>query len=96
MPIESDRNRDVMMEIAHIPGIRALPAVRAPQTEMRAPAVFDIDPSSKPDGDAEQRSWKKAAGAEENEEEELGLDGETTGGGVDLEETPARQVDYFA
>jgi len=85
-----------MMEIAPIPGIRALPAVRAPQAEMRAPAIFDIDPSSRPCADAEQRSRKKAAGAEENEDDDLALEGETAGGGVDLEKAPARQVDYFA
>lgn len=84
------------MEIAPIPGIRALQAVRATQAEMRAPAIFDIDPSSRPGDDAEQRSRRKAAGAEENEEEDLALEGETTGDGVDLDEAPARQVDYFA
>ncbi len=92
----SDRNRVVMMEIAPIPGIRALPAVRAPQAEMRAPAIFDIDPSSRPGDDREHRSRRKAAGAEENEEDDFALEGETAGGGVDLEEAPARQVDYFA
>lgn len=85
-----------MMEIAPIPGIRALPAVRAPQGDMRAPAIFDIDPSSRPGDDAEQRSRRKAAGAEENEEDDFALGDETAGGGVDLEETRARQVDYFA
>ncbi len=85
-----------MMEIAPIPGVRALPAVRAPQAEMRAPAIFDIDPSSRPGDDAERRSRKKAAGAEENEEDELGFEGGTAGRGVDLEEATVRQVDYFA
>lgn len=84
------------MEIAPIPGIRALPAVRAPEAEMRAPAIFDIDPSSKPGDDAEQRSRRKAAGAEENEEDDLALTAETAGGGADPEEASARQVDYFA
>jgi hypothetical protein len=84
------------MEIAPIPGIRALPAVRALQTEMRAPAIFDIDSSSRPGDDAEQRSRRKAAGAEESEEDEFALDGETAGGDPDLEDAPARQVDYFA
>ena len=91
----SDRNRDVMMEIAPIPGIRAVTAVRSPQNEMRAPATFDIDPSSRPGDDAEQRSKRKAAGAEENEDD-LVLESETADGGVDQEDAPARQVDYFA
>lgn len=63
---------------------------------MRAPAIFDIDPSSKPGDDSEQRRRRKAAGAEENEEDDLALDGEEMVGGADPEEVPARQVDYFA
>lgn len=84
------------MEIAPIPGIRALPAVRPPQAEMRAPAIFDIEPSSRPGDDEEQQSRRKAAGAEENEEDDLALEGETVGASMSPEEAPARQVDYFA
>ena len=84
------------MEIAPIPGIRALHAVRSPQTEMRAPAIFDIDSSSRPGDDAEQRNRRKAAGAEENEADDLGPEGEILAGGAELEEAPAKQVDYFA
>jgi len=84
------------MEIAPIPGIRALPAVRPPQAEMRAPAIFDIDSSSRPGDEAEQRNRRKATGAEENEEDDLASAGETADGGVDPEDAPARQVDYFA
>jgi len=84
------------MEIAPIPGVRALPAVRAPQAEMRAPAIFDIDPPSRAGDSAEQRNRRKAAGAEENEDDDLAREGETTDSGADLEEAPARQVDYFA
>ncbi len=92
----SDRNRDVKMEIAAIPGIRALPAVRAPQGDMRAPAIFDIDPSSRPGDGAEQRNRRKAAGAEENEEDEFALEGETAVDGEDLKAPQTKQVDYFA
>jgi hypothetical protein len=63
---------------------------------MRAPAIFDIDSSSRPGDGAEQRNGRKAAGAEENEEDDLALEGGTTGDGADLEERPVRQVDYFA
>lgn len=84
------------MEIAPIPGVRALTAVRATQAEMRAPAIFDIDASSRPSDDAERQSRRKAAGAEENEEDDLALPGETAGAGADLEAAPARRVDYFA
>jgi len=84
------------MEIAPIPGIRALTPVRAVQGEMRPPAIFDIDPSSRPSDGAQQRNGRKAAGAEENEEDDLALEGETTAGGADQEEATPRQVDYFA
>ena len=84
------------MEIAAIPGVRGLPAVRASQAEMRAPPVFDIDPSSRPGDDAEQRNERKAAGAEENEDGDMVPESETGVDGVEMEEAPARQVDYFA
>ena len=84
------------MEIAPIPGVRALAAVRARQGEMRAPAIFDVDPSSRPGDDAGQRGRRKASGAEENEEDDFALEGETLSSGVDLEGKPARQVDYLA
>lgn len=63
---------------------------------MRAPAIFEIDPSSRPGDDPERRSGNKGAGAEENEEDDLALEGETAAREEGLEETPARQVDYFA
>jgi hypothetical protein len=96
LSIYSDSSRDVKMEIAPIPGIRALPAVRAPQTEIRPPSIFDIDASARPGDDGEQRNGRKAAGAEENEEDELALEDETAAGAEALEAAPAKQVDYFA
>jgi len=84
------------MEIAPIPGIRALPAVRAPQAEMRPPTIFDIDASARPGDGGEQRNGRKAAGAEESEDDDLLLEGETAAGAEALEEAPAKQVDYFA
>ena len=76
------------MEIAPIPGIRALPAVKAPQADFRPPEVFDVEGSARP-GDGEgQRHGRKAAGAEENEQDDLMLDAEAEG------EAPS--VDYFA
>ena len=84
------------MEIAPNPGIRALPAVRAPQAEMWAPAIFDIDSSSRPGDGAEQRNGRKASGAEEDEDGDLALEEGPAAVSDDPEETPARQVDYFA
>jgi len=93
------------MEIAPIPGIRALPAVRAPQREMQAPTVFDIDGSEKP-GDGEgQQNGRKAAGAEEDGTDDLLLEGEEaaedgryteSGGEARGGATSEKRVDYFA
>jgi hypothetical protein len=84
------------MEIGPIPGIRALSAVKAPTANLRPPAVFDIDPSAKPSDGREQGSGRKAAGAEENEEDDLMLEGETERSAEAPDEVPGRQVDYFA
>ena len=84
------------MEIGPIPGIRALPAVKASQAELRPPAIFDVMASAKPGDGGAQGSRKKAAGAEENDADELTLEGEIEPGSESREETPVRQVDYFA
>jgi len=84
------------MEIAPIPGIRAVTAVKPREADMRAPAIFDIDASSRPGDGERQRNGKKAAGAEENEEDDLVVEGEAAGKGDELEQSPTRQVDYFA
>jgi len=81
------------MEIGPIPGIRALDAVR--RGDLRAPAVFDIDAAAKPGDGSERRNDRKAAGAEENEEDDLMQDGEMESG-EGKEEVRVRSVDYFA
>lgn len=78
------------MEIGPIPGIRGLAAVAPRQGELRAPAVFDIDAAVKPGEGGQQRNGRKAAGAEENEEDDVML------GGEEIEGSGARSVDYFA
>ena len=70
--------------------------MKAQQGDFRPPAVFDIDASAKPGEGGGQRSSRKAAGAEEDGEEDQLLDGEIEPGDEALEEVPARQVDYFA
>jgi hypothetical protein len=98
LPINRGRKRDakIKMEIAPIPGIRALPAVKAPQADLRPPSVFDIDPSAKPGDGQEQKNGRKAAGAEENDQDDVTLESEAEAGAEEREEVPARQVDYFA
>jgi len=80
------------MEIAPIPGIRALPAVKGPQADLRPPEIFDIQGSARP-GDGEgQRNGRKAAGAEENDKDDLMLDAESGEG----QEGASPSIDYFA
>ena len=70
--------------------------MKAQQGDFRPPAIFDIDASAKPGDGGGQRNSRKAAGAEEVGEEDQLLDGEIEPGDEQLEEVPARQVDYFA
>lgn len=87
-------NREIIMGITPIPGIRTLPAVKAPQGEFSPPEVLDIDGSARPgDGDG-QRGGRKGSGAEENDEDDLMLEPETEPGAE--AEGGSRQVDYFA
>jgi len=67
LPINRARHREAKMEIAPIPGIRALPAVKTPQGNFRPPEVFDIEGSARPDDGEGQRGGRKASGAEEND-----------------------------
>jgi hypothetical protein len=82
------------MEIAPIPGIRMLPAVRAPQGDFQPPEVFDIDGSARPGDGDRQRGGRKASGAEENDEDDLMLEAEAESGAE--ADAGSRQVDYFA
>jgi hypothetical protein len=86
------------MEIGPIPGIRALPAVKARPTDPQLSAVFDIDALAK-SGDSEwTESRKKAAGAEEDEEEEEGflLGDEADSGSHAFDDAPVSRISYFA
>ena len=65
------------MEISPIPGIRALPAVKAPPADPRLSAVFDIENSSGAGDDTYSGSGRKAAGGQDDEDEESLLDAES-------------------
>ena len=65
------------MEIIPIPGIRALPAVKAPPADPRLSAVFDIENSSGPADDTYSGSGRKASGGQDDEEEESLLEAES-------------------
>lgn len=79
------------MGIAPIPGIRALPSSKAAQPDFRLPEVFDIEGSARSGDDQGQRNGRKAAGAEENELDDLMLDAEN---GEEQEESSGH-VDFF-
>lgn len=80
------------MEIAPIPGIRAIQAVKAPQANFRPPEIFDIEGSARPGDGEEKRQGRKAAGAEEDDKDDLMLGADAESG----EEGWAPRIDYFA
>lgn len=77
------------MEIGPIPGIRALPAVKARPVAPQLTALFEIDETARPDESEWTDGRKTAAGAEEDEE----LTQEEAGAETDA---PAGRVSYFA
>jgi hypothetical protein len=58
----------MVMEIAPIPGIRAVPAVKAPPANPRLSAIFDIEHSSEPGDDSYSGSGRKASGGQDDED----------------------------
>jgi len=78
------------MEIAPIPGIRAVGAVRVRPEGLRAPSIFDVDRSERPADQMVQRTGRKASGAEEDADDELLATNEPD------DEEARKSVDYFA
>ena len=78
------------MEIGPIPGIRALPSVKARPTDPQLSAVFDIDALARI-GDSEwTEGRKKASGAVEDEDEEL------SSGSDAPDDAQESSISYFA
>jgi hypothetical protein len=94
LPIEQVKNREMNMGIAPIPGIRALPSMKAPQGDFSPPEIFEIEGAAKPGDGDRQRGGRKASGAEENDQDDVMLEAETESGAE--AEGESRQVDYFA
>ena len=84
------------MEIAPIPGLRGETPERPAQGDLRPPAIFEIDSSAKPGDGSQQRNGRKAAGAEENEEDDVLLERDGESVSQEDEGAAATQVDYFA
>ena len=77
------------MEIAPIPGIRAIIANRAPRADSDLSPAFDIDALSKMGDNSSATRVNKAAGAEEDDDD-LALDEEEES----TQDSP--RVNYFA
>jgi len=84
------------MEISPIIGIRVMPTVKAPPAESGLSAIFDIEATAKPGDDSYSSARKKAAGAEESEDEQLDTETEAARPLVPSEDGLARSINYFA
>jgi hypothetical protein len=84
------------MEISAIPGIRAMPVMKAPPADSGLSRVLDIDSSSQPGDDSYSGNGKKAAGGQDDEAEDLedGIAAAPTG--QPAEDGQATQVNLFA
>jgi len=81
------------MDIGPIPGIRVLGAVEAKRRLLDPPAIFEVDGLAKPGDGIVGRTGRKAAGAEEDEDEnDLGFDEDNKPAG----EAGDKNIDYFA
>jgi hypothetical protein len=82
------------MEISPIPGIRPLTAVKAPPAESQLTAVFDIDLITKMGDGASSASLRKAAGVDEEENDDMGLGSESS---LDSHDGgPKSSISFFA
>ncbi len=85
------------MEVAPIPGIRALSPLKAVRESWQS-SVLNIDASAKPEDGRGQGMARKAAGSQESEDEEggFGLEEDAQPDSARWEERPERKVDYLA
>jgi len=84
------------MEIGAIPGLRGIPTAGPRQSDLGPPAIGDIDAPARPGLGGEQKHRRKAAGAEENDQDELMERIEDESGGETGEDRRPGLVDYFA
>jgi hypothetical protein len=87
------------MEIGPIPAINGLGGARAAREVAQPPAIFDIKGAAKVGDGVVRRNGRKAAGAEEGEDEpvydEDGYQAATELFDIPLE-SPAKRINYFA
>jgi hypothetical protein len=84
------------MEIAPVTGIRVTPTVKVRPVGPELTASFDIESAARPGDDTYTRSGKKAAGAEESEEENEEVEAETVEDESDAASTTRGAISIFA
>jgi hypothetical protein len=84
------------MEIGPIPGIRAVPAIKAGRAGLQPPTIFDVDSSARPGDGNGQGNVRKAAGAEENDENDFTPGMESKPEDEEQDDLAKQKVDYFA
>ncbi len=81
------------MELSPIPGVRAFPAAKAASADFQLSGLLDIDQIARPGYSARSGERKKAAGAEEMEEDDLTPAGE---GSDSASDAPQPSISFFA
>jgi hypothetical protein len=85
------------MEIGPIPGIRTVPAIKAPPADLGLSAVFDIENFARIGDETYTPSGGKSAGGSEDEFDDPAEDEEEPEPQAKLRaEAPARQISFFA
>jgi hypothetical protein len=87
------------MEISPIAGIRAMPVMKTPPADSDLSRVLDIEKPSQPADDSYSGSGKKAAGGQDDENEDDGLveePVEVESHGQAVWRIEGQQIDYFA
>lgn len=96
LPMQRGKKGRAEMEIGAIPGLRGIPTAGPRQSDLGPPAVSDIDAAARPGEGGGQRNGRKAAGAEENDEDELKVRPEDELGAETAEDRGSGLVNYFA
>lgn len=84
------------MEIAPIAGIRLMPAIKVRPVDSELTPFFAIEPSSRPGDDTYSNCGRKAAGAEESDDENEELEEEAFEEMADAAPAPPGMISIFA
>jgi hypothetical protein len=84
------------MEIGPVAGIRVMPVGRVAPVAEGPSAVFDIERLAPPADDAWTSDGRKAAGGQDDEDDELNIDNDPESDRDPLQSQPATRVNFFA